>query len=577
MNLKIIKTITSLRGVWETFEQYKQRAVLLIVMIVITSFLEAFSIGMLLPVMEMIVQDKAESTFGRIVIYFFQGYPPDQILSFILIIFFLIVLLKNILIYLKNRIQLNLTFGMRSYWMQKLMRKYLRANYDFIVNSKQGTLINNVLVETEKAQFCLKFFIQFLSSGVLSLFMLGVLFIMSWEVTGAMLVVVSLLTFISNNTVGLYSRRVGAEKLKYAKSVSNSVSESITAIKQVKTLGMEGRVLDGVSKTVEKYTKTMADFFVYARLPQSIGEVVVVFMLLITVFYILFFKEVTIKSIAPMVTVFVVIGNRVSVQAALLVNSSMQILSNIVSLRRIYDLVKDDGGLEELDEGQAFEGLAGDIVCQDLSFSYVEGNPVLDQLNFVIPKEKFVFIIGSSGSGKSTLVDLLVRLRKPQGGAILVNGRDLSEINMRSWRESVGYVSQDIILFNKSVKENVRDGRPQSTDEEILSICKKVNAHEFVQKLPEQYNSNVGDRGVKLSGGEQQRLVLARSMIRDPEFLIFDEATSALDQQTEEQIIQEIKAESVGKTVLFITHRLSTTVHADLVYELSGGKITRVS
>ena len=566
----------SLNELWEIFGERKGSAMLLLFMLVVASILEALGIGMLLPVMEIIIKGKTDSDFADMILSLSSNLTQEKTLVIALVVFFLLVLMKNIFIYLKNKVGASLLFGLRGYWMNELMKKYLESNYDFIVNRKQGTLINNVLVETEKAQLCLKFLVQFLSSVLLSIFMLVILFLVSWKVTTIMLLVVGLFVLLSNNLISSYSVRVGAEKLKYAKSVGNQVSESITAIKQVKTLGMEEHILDSFSSVVGKYVKTLSHFRVNSNLPQSIGEVFVVFILVITVVYIISYTESDIKSLVPIVAVFIVVGNRISVQVALLVNSRMQILSNIASLMRINSLVKDDVEREDLENGRKFEGLSGDIVFNDISFSYGGGNAVFKKLDFAIPKGKFVFLIGDSGSGKSTLIDLLLQLRVPESGSIIIGNNKLSEINIKSWRNTIGYVSQDIMLFNKSIKENIRDGKSDATDEEIESICKKLSADEFIQQLPEGYDTNVGDRGVKLSGGQKQRLVLARSMLHEPDFLIFDEATSALDQGLEEEIIKEIKTNSTGKTILFVTHRLSTAIHADIVYKLRDGMISVV-
>ena len=155
MKRKIKQRILSLKDLWKTFEHYKSRSVLLLFMLVFGSFLDAFSMGMLLPVMEIIVKGSSESTFGGFVVFVFQGYGPEKTLIYILTVFFLLVLLKNVIIYLKNRVYADLCYGLRGYWMQKMMTKYLKSDYDFIVNCRQGTLINNILVEAEKAQACL--------------------------------------------------------------------------------------------------------------------------------------------------------------------------------------------------------------------------------------------------------------------------------------------------------------------------------------------------------------------------------------------------------------------------------------
>ncbi|MDB2464697.1 ABC transporter ATP-binding protein/permease [Amylibacter sp.] len=574
----MLKNYISLANeLWSAFEHKKGSALLLLFMIVISSFLDAISIGFLLPVMEVIIEGNTDNSYLDHLLSKFNGLTQEKTLVIVLGIFLLLILIKNIIIYLKNRIMANLLFGLRGYWTSELMNKYLHSNYNFILNSKQGTLINNVLVETEKAQICLKFLVQFVSAAILSTFMVGVLYFISWQMTTIMLLVMVLVVFIFYNLVGAYTRKVGAEKLKYAKSIGNQVSESIIAIKQIKTLSMEGRISKSFSGVVDKYVKTLSDFRVNSSLPKIISEVLVVFLLVMIVFCMINFTNYDIKNLVPIIAIFIVVGNRVAVQASLLTNSSMHILSNWVSLKRIYGLVKDDVGREVLEEGSVFEAFNCDIVFKNVSFSYGADHKVFEQLNFKIPKGKFVFLIGESGSGKSTLVDLLLLLQAPQSGSIVAGANDLSKINIKSWRSNIGYVSQDILLFNKSIRENIRDGKCSATDREVEEICKLVNANEFIQRLPNGYETNVGDRGAKLSGGQSQRLALARSMLHDPNLLIFDEATSAMDQKLEEKIIQEIKLNSAGKTVLFITHRLATAVHADVIYRLAGGKITTLS
>jgi ABC-type multidrug transport system fused ATPase/permease subunit len=573
----MLKNYISLANeLWSAFEHKKGSARLLLFMIVISSFLDAISIGFLLPVMEVIIEGNTVNSYLNHLLSKFNGLTQEKTLVIVLGIFLLLILIKNIIIHLKNRIMANLLFGLRGYWTSELMNKYLHSNYNFILNSKQGTLINNVLIETEKAQVCLKFLVQFVSAALLSMFMVGMLYVISWQVTTIMLLVMVLVVFIFYNLVGAYTRKVGAEKLKYAKFIGNQVSESIIAIKQIKTLSMEGRISKSFSDVVGKYVKTLSDFRVNSSLPKIISEVLVVFLLVMTVFCMINFTNYDIKNLVPIVAIFIVVGNRVAVQASLLTNSSMHILSNWVSLKRIYGLVNDDVGMEELEEGSVFEAFNGDIVFKNVSFSYGADHKVFEQLNFKIPKGKFVFLIGDSGSGKSTLVDLLLLLQAPQSGSIVAGANDLSKINIKSWRNNIGYVSQDILLFNKSIRENVRDGRCSATDREVEEICKLVNANEFIQRLPNGYETNVGDRGAKLSGGQNQRLALARSMLRDPNLLIFDEATSAMDQKLEEKIIKEIKLNSVGKTVLFITHRLATAVHADIVYNLANGEVKQL-
>jgi ABC-type multidrug transport system fused ATPase/permease subunit len=187
----------------------------------------------------------------------------------------------------------------------------------------------------------------------------------------------------------------------------------------------------------------------------------------------------------------------------------------------------------------------------------------------VIPKGKMTAVIGPSGIGKTTIADLVIGLLEPTTGEIVVNGRSLQEYNLRSWRNRLGYVSQDTVIFNTSVKENIRIGKIDAGDEEIENAAKGAAIFDFVMSLPRGFQTEVGDRGVKLSGGQRQRIAIARAILRDPDLYIFDEATSALDHESERLIQKSIEEVGQDKTVLVIAHRLSTIENADVVYDVS--------
>lgn len=177
-------------------------------------------------------------------------------------------------------------------------------------------------------------------------------------------------------------------------------------------------------------------------------------------------------------------------------------------------------------------------------------------------------LVGVSGSGKSTMADLLMGLLTPQSGKIAVNHRDLREFSLASWREKVGYVCQDPFLFNMTLRENILMGKPDATEEEMVSAAKMANIHDFIIGLPEAYDTVIGDRGVKLSGGQRQRIVIARSVIRNPQLFIFDEATSALDSESEAAVRRSIEKLAEKKTIIVIAHRDSTIEKADVIFDL---------
>lgn len=216
---------------------------------------------------------------------------------------------------------------------------------------------------------------------------------------------------------------------------------------------------------------------------------------------------------------------------------------------------------------------SGLIEFNDVNFAYDTRRPVLQGVSFVVPAGTSVAIVGPSGSGKSTLTRLLYRFYDVQSGVVSIDGQSLSEVTQESVRKAIGIVPQDTVLFNDTILYNIRYGRPDATDEEVVEAAKLAQIHDFISRLPDQYQTMVGERGLKLSGGEKQRVAIARTILKNPSILIFDEATSALDTHTEKEIQEALRMISNNKTTLIIAHRLSTVVDADQILVLDNGVI----
>ncbi len=215
----------------------------------------------------------------------------------------------------------------------------------------------------------------------------------------------------------------------------------------------------------------------------------------------------------------------------------------------------------------------GDVEFENVSFAYTGRDPVMAGLQLRIPAGSRVAIVGPSGAGKSTLVRLLFRFHDPVDGRVLLDGIDLRCLSRDDRRRLLAIVPQEPVLFNDTIAENVRFGRPEATQSEIEDACRLANIHDFIAGLPEGYATMVGERGVKLSGGEKQRVAIARAVIRDPRVLVFDEATSSLDTQSERVIQESLDRLASGRTMIVIAHRLSTIVDSDVIYVLEDGRI----
>ena len=243
---------------------------------------------------------------------------------------------------------------------------------------------------------------------------------------------------------------------------------------------------------------------------------------------------------------------------------------------RIFEVLDAPISLRNVPDAQPIPPLRGEIAFENVSFGYDEGHPVLRDISLRILPGQRVVILGPSGIGKSTLLTLVARFYDPTFGRVLVDGIDVRQITLQSLRSQIGQVQQDTFLFNASVMENVRFGRPSATKAEVEQACRVANAHAFICDLPKGYDTLVGERGVKLSGGQKQRISIARAVLANPAMLLLDEPTSAVEPDSEAAILEALERLMHGRTTLIVTHRLSLARSADCVVVMAGGRLAEV-
>jgi subfamily B ATP-binding cassette protein MsbA len=241
--------------------------------------------------------------------------------------------------------------------------------------------------------------------------------------------------------------------------------------------------------------------------------------------------------------------------------------------KRVFEVLDTEPNIKDAADAVALPSFSSDIRFEGVSFRYGDGETVLDGITLKIRKGEVVAIVGPSGAGKSTLIDLVPRFYDPTGGRILIDGVDLRRVQLRSLRDKIGIVTQETILFNDTVRNNIAYGLEECPLGEIMDAARAANAHTFISQMPNGYESVIGERGVKISGGERQRLALARAILKNPPLLILDEATSALDTESEILVQEAIERLMAGRTSIVIAHRLSTVQHADRIVVIEDGKI----
>jgi len=247
-----------------------------------------------------------------------------------------------------------------------------------------------------------------------------------------------------------------------------------------------------------------------------------------------------------------------------------------VSAERIYELFEAAPEVHESPHAVTLKRARGSIAFERVWFGYEPDRPILKGVNLPIMAGEVMAVVGATGAGKSTLVSLISRFYDVTYGRVLIDGRDVRDLSLRSLRNQISIVLQDTILFSGSVRDNIAYGRPGATERDMLKAARAAHAHEFILALPEGYDTYVGERGVTLSGGQRQRIGIARALLKDAPILILDEPTSSVDRESELLILEALGRLIVGRTVIIITHRLSASDLADCVAVLSDGVITEV-
>jgi ATP-binding cassette subfamily B protein/subfamily B ATP-binding cassette protein MsbA len=256
-----------------------------------------------------------------------------------------------------------------------------------------------------------------------------------------------------------------------------------------------------------------------------------------------------------------------------IVNSFSELQRSLAAMERVFEVLGMEADKPDRIGAADAPREFSELQFENVEFEYNEGRPVVHDFSVTVPAGAVVALVGRSGAGKTTVTDLVARFHDPTRGRILLNGQDIRDFRLRTYRDLLAIVQQDTFLFDGSVRDNIAYGRNDATDADIEDAARRANAHEFIEKLPGGYDTLIGERGVKLSGGECQRLAIARAFLASPRILILDEATSNLDTESEQLIQASMSALLAGRTTFVIAHRLSTIRRADLILLLEDGRV----
>ncbi|BAZ38180.1 ABC transporter, transmembrane region [Calothrix sp. NIES-4101] len=452
----------------------------------------------------------------------------------------------------------------------------LNIDINYYDKMRIGDLMNLLNTEIPRAATSINNIIKLIILIITIFVFLSILLSISWQLTLCSTILLSLVNLINQYVIS-HSKEFGKRLSEMSRLLTNNLLETLSGIRLVKATANEKQTYNKIKTIIEEREKVEFKSQANVEIISPISEVAGIISLILIVFIgrLLFADK--IASFSALLLTYLLVLLRILPLVSQLNTLRSTFANNAASVDIASDFLRRDNKPFMSNGELAYTKLHEGIHFNRISFAY-PGNDklVLKEVDLYLPQGTTLALVGSSGAGKSTLADLLPRFYDPILGSITIDGIDLREFDLQSLRKAMGIVSQDTFLFNDSIRNNIAYGKPNISDEEIVSASKRANAYEFICKLPEGFDTMVGDRGVMLSGGQRQRLAIARALVQNPAILILDEATSALDTVSEKLVQQAIDDLSRDRTTLVIAHRLSTVQKADQIAVFDQGKIVEV-
>ena len=540
----------------------------------ISMILETFSIGLILPALTLIDNPKIITEYAYLKnFYFYDGEPNYNIVVlFVIIVLCLFYFLKTICITFVTWKQLQLSFGIQVELSHQLFKNYLKNDYSFHFSRNSSNLIRNVTIEIDQFGGAITASLNLIAETLIVIG-IGLLLLVyqpvSTLILGLALGTSSFLFFkIIRNSVYIWGK---ARQFHQGKRIQY-IQQGLGAIKQIKILNKEDNFVKNYNlHNIENGRVNMLEHLL-TRVPRYFLELIAVFCFAGLIALLLIQDN---NQIIPTVGLFAGAAFRLLPSVSRIVGSAQGLRYSLPSVNVLFE---EFGTSYQSHKKENIKNIAftESLEVKNVSFQYDESSSKnIHDINFKISFGDSIGFIGVSGSGKSTLMDLIIGLLKPQEGEILVDNISI-EKGLNSWQSQIGYVPQDIYMIDDTLTKNIALG----LDNDEIDIQKVRNAirlsqlESFVNSLPQGLDTEMGERGIRLSGGQLQRVGIARALYNNPKILIFDEASSALDSNTEEKIIKEIDQLKRDKTILIISHRLSTLERCDYIYEIKDGKLS---
>ena len=559
----------------------RKRFGLLLIMITIMAFLDMIGVASILPFMAVLTNPSLIET-NLILNTMFQasnifGVENNQQFLFALgLLVFVTLVISLIFKALTFYAQIRFIQMCEYSIAKRLVEGYLRQAYSWFLNRHSADLGKTILSEVGAIiGYGINPLIGLISKGLVTIAIITLLIIADPKLTlivGLSLSISYVLIFYS---IRNYLKRLGKVRLKNNQLRFTAISEAFGAAKEVKVGGLEQIYVKRFSDPAQNFARAQASSSTIAQLPRFFLEAIGFGGIILIILYMMV-KSGSFNNALPIISLYVFAGYRLLPALQIIYASFAQFTFVGPALDKLYD---DIANLKPFNENQdqSVLSLNKTITIKNIHYNYPNSSrTTLKDISINIPAKSTVGLVGATGSGKTTMVDIILGLLEAQKGTLQVDGKIITKQNSRSWQRSIGYVPQHIFLSDDTVASNIAFGsEPKSIDQAAVEkVAKIANLHNFViEELPKQYQTTIGERGVRLSGGQRQRIGIARALYHNPQLLILDEATSALDYQTEQAVMDAVNNLGKDITIILIAHRLNTVRNCDIVFKLEKGQL----
>ena len=558
----------------------KNKLFLILGLIIVAMLLETLSFAVIVPFLSLATNQSMDPNIEKL-IHSVKSVVPFDVPVILIALLSMIFLLKNMFLVFNHRFQSKFIENLKFELSKKLFKKYLNEDYSFYLSRNTSILLRNVTTEISS-------FVEYVSSTLLLIaevvVFIGIiilLLLVDFKTTIIVALLASIFGFliitITKNKLLLF----GKERIVVDGNINKYFIQGLSSVKEVKLLQVSQSLFENAADSLNRSRQINFYFRFLNGILKYLFEILIVVLFSILI-VIMISNEISYENILKIVGLFGIASFRILPAVSRISTSLQQIKFREFNVKNIYNEIKNNNkkieeinaGLENLKENNAKLKFNKEIRINNLNFSYPNRkNLVLKDISLKIQKGQFVGIVGKSGSGKTTLINVLIGLLKSKG--IFCDDKHILE-NLNSWQKNIGYVAQETFLIDDTIRRNIAFGHSDNKidDKKVLKSIDKAQLTDFIKTLPEDLETVIGEKGVEISGGQRQRLGIARALYNDPDILIFDESTSSLDEATEKNFLQSINQIKNYKTVIFVTHRKSVLVDCDKIFRLDAGNIT---